>query len=522
MAGQFLGAALIAAALTLGTAGSAQAASGKDISAHGNDHGAAACSLCHGPLGEGQPQTGFPRLAGLDAAYIEHQLSSFANGTRQNAIMVPIAKALSDKDRQAVATYFAGLNPPQPKGEEQPSPAMFAAGAELAQRGEWSKGLPACSQCHGPDGIGVGSAFPKLAGQSAIYIASQLTSWKKGERRNDPMGLMAGVASKLDDNQIRAVAAYYTGLPLAAANMPAKNMPAAMPSVAPAAPKAAKPPAEHAAFTPPPESAIPNDQFGDMVRLGEAIFHDTQHNASSFVGNKLQCSNCHLDRGRLANSAPLWAAYVAYPAYRSKNKHVNTFEERLQGCFHFSMNGKVPPRGDKVLVALQTYAYFLAKGAPTGANLPGRGYPKLKKPAKPLDYAHGQQVYAQHCALCHGADGQGQSSAQGQIMFPPLWGAHSFNWGAGMGSIKNAAAFIKANMPLGQGGTLSDQDAWDVATYIDSQERPQDPRFSGSVAETRKKYHDSAMSMYGKTVNGVLLGKNSPPSGTVPSVKSKR
>ena len=252
--------------------------------------------------------------------------------------------------------------------------------------------------------------------------------------------------------------------------------------------------------------------------MGENIFHDTQRYGAGFVGNRLQCGNCHMDRGRLAGSAPLWAAYVAYPAYRAKTGQVSTFAARLQGCFRYSMNGKAPPLGDKSLVALEAYAFFLAKGAPTGADLPGRGYPKLKVPEK-LDYAHGQQVYAQHCALCHGADGQGQSSPKGEMVFPPLWGAQSYNWGAGLDLIDVAAGFVKANMPLGLGGTLSDQDAFDVATYINSQERPQDPRFTGSVAETRQKYHDTPMSMYGLRVNGVVLGELSPPSGTVPSAQ---
>jgi len=176
------------------------------------------------------------------------------------------------------------------------------------------------------------------------------------------------------------------------------------------------------------------------------------------------------------------------------------------------MNGKAPPYGDKVLVALETYAFFLAQGAPTGAG--PHGYEQLKKPDRSFDLARGQQVYAEHCALCHAADGQGQMSADGQTVFPPLWGPHSFNWGAGMGQINNAAAFIKANMPLSQGGTLSDSDAWDVAAFMDSHERPQDPRFAGSVAETRKKYHDTPMSLYGTTVNGLTLGEKSPPSGS--------
>jgi thiosulfate dehydrogenase len=268
-------------------------------------------------------------------------------------------------------------------------------------------------------------------------------------------------------------------------------------------------------FSPPTEDEIPKNEFGDMVRLGEKIFHDTQANAKEFVGNSLVCSNCHLDSGRLANAAPLWAAYVLYPSYRAKNGRVNTFEERLQDCFLYSMNGKAPAPDDKVLVALESYAYFLAKGAPTGVQLPGRGYPKLAKPAK-LDYGHGQQVYADKCAVCHGADGLGQSAADRQVVFPPLWGARSFNWGAGMSSINNAAGFIKANMPLSQGNTLTDEEAWDVAAYIDSQERPQDPRFNGSVAETRKLHHDSPMNMYGQTVNGVVLGQNSPAAGPPP------
>ena len=84
-----------------------------------------------------------------------------------------------------------------------------------------------------------------------------------------------------------------------------------------------------------------------------------------------------------------------------------------------------------------------------------------------------------------------------------------------MGSIKNAAGFIKANMPLGLGGTLSDQQAWDVATFMDSHERPQDPRFKGSIAAMRAQYHDSPDDMYGLVVNGQLLGTGTPPLNNV-------
>ena len=270
-------------------------------------------------------------------------------------------------------------------------------------------------------------------------------------------------------------------------------------------------------FQPPLETAIPAGKFGDEVRMGEAIFRDPQAHAAAFVGNDLRCSNCHLQAGRLAGSAPMWGAYVSYPAYRSKNGHVNSFEERLQGCFRFSMNGKAPKLGDPVLVALESYSYWLAKGLPVGEKPPGRGFPALPKPGLPADYARGGQVYSEHCASCHGAQGQGQSSG-GKIVFPALWGPRSFNWGAGMGSIKNAAEFIHANMPLGLGGSLTPQQAWDVAIFMDSQVRPQDPRFTGTVEETRKKFHNTPMSMYGMTVNGAVLGDPAvtPPAGTIP------
>lgn len=264
-------------------------------------------------------------------------------------------------------------------------------------------------------------------------------------------------------------------------------------------------------FTPPEESAIPNNDFGAMIRLGRDIFTHTPEHAPAFVGNGLSCVNCHLDRGRKPDSAPLWAAYVKYPAYRAKTKRVNTFEERLQGCFKYSMNGKAPPAGSKELTALVTYAYWLASGAPTGAKLAGAGYPKLPAPPSPPDYQRGAKVYEANCAICHGANGEGTKSGD-RYAFPPLWGKDSFNWGAGMHRIDTAAAFIKANMPLGRGGSLSEQEAWDVATFVDSHERPQDPRFTGSVAETRAHYHEENCN-YGKKVNGHLLGADSEPAG---------
>jgi len=230
-------------------------------------------------------------------------------------------------------------------------------------------------------------------------------------------------------------------------------------------------------FSPPDPEDIPEGEFGDVIRLGKNIFTDTQTYASAYVGNGLNCVNCHLDAGRKPDSAPLWAAYGMFPAYRDKNKQVNSYEDRLAGCFRFSMNGKAPPLGGKEMVALTSYSYWLAKGAPIGVALKGRGYPELDQPTLAPDEVRGKVVFEANCAICRGADGQG-TLVKGRYVFPPLWGSQSFNAGAGMSKIHNAAGFIQANMPLGQGGSLSLQDAWDVAKFMTSHGRPADPRLA--------------------------------------------
>src|SRR3546814_5370210 len=88
---------------------------------------------------------------------------------------------------------------------------------------------------------------------------------------------------------------------------------------------------------------------------------------------------------------------------------VNTLAERLQGCFRFSMNGVMPPADGETIVALESYMFWLAKGAPTGVKLAGQGFRKLSAPPQKADYTRGQEVFGQHCVLCHGADGAGQS-----------------------------------------------------------------------------------------------------------------
>ncbi|MFM0207401.1 c-type cytochrome [Paraburkholderia sediminicola] len=204
--------AIAGTVLAMSSAHADDLSTGQTIAMQGTAKGVAACISCHGAKGEGNAAAGFPRLAGVSASYLSAQLTAFADGTRQNPIMQPMAKLLSAHERDAVAQYFAGLQPPPGiKASDNESAKPSDVGAWIATRGRWNEGLPACVQCHGPGGIGVGATFPPLAGQPASYIASQLHSWKSGTRPPGPMALMAAVAGKLSDTDITAVAAYYGG-----------------------------------------------------------------------------------------------------------------------------------------------------------------------------------------------------------------------------------------------------------------------------------------------------------------------
>lgn len=266
-----------------------------------------------------------------------------------------------------------------------------------------------------------------------------------------------------------------------------------------------------ASFAPPPEKSIPEGPQGEAIRRGQLLFTKTSSNAGDFVGNGMTCASCHLDSGRQPNAAPMWAAWVSYPAYRDKNKRINTMEDRIRECFLYSMNapaskaGTPPPYGHDIYRDLQSYFAWLATDAPWGQTLPGRGFKKLQMTSLGHDPARGAAVYAEKCASCHGAEGGGQPNTDGTFTIPPLWGTRAYNWGAGMTRLSNAAGFIKVNMPLGEGNTLTDQQAWDVAAYVNSRPRPRDPRQTGSVAETKAAFH-SDDDYYGQTIDGKLLG----------------
>lgn len=169
---------------------------------------APACMACHGAKGEGQAAAGFPRLAGQGQAYLLKQLQAFADGTRKNPQMAPIARSLSAAQMRDAADYYASLPGWRQAGAPHTPSAQYAQGLKIATEGDWTKEMPACFACHGIAGEGVPPHFPALAGQPMAYTQTQLNAWRRAQRTNDPLGLMQAVAEKMSDAEIAAVSRY--------------------------------------------------------------------------------------------------------------------------------------------------------------------------------------------------------------------------------------------------------------------------------------------------------------------------
>ena len=216
-----------------------------------------------------------------------------------------------------------------------------------------------------------------------------------------------------------------------------------------------------------------------VVETYNVVGPEVSDRSLRYAGNNLACQSCHLDAGRQQFGLPLIGAYGAYPAYMGREDQVRTLEERINGCFERSMNGRALPVGGREMKALLAYMQFLSTGVPVGMSPEGRGTPTLPFLSRAADPRRGADVYKKDCVTCHQADGQGQrNGAKGDAkgyLYPPLWGSDSFNDGAGMHRLIASASFIHANMPFGttyKAPLLSNQDAWDVAAYINSQPRP--------------------------------------------------
>ena len=258
--------------------------------------------------------------------------------------------------------------------------------------------------------------------------------------------------------------------------------------------------------------AYPVGEVGKMVKLGEDILSHTNTHplTKDLVGDKLQCTSCHLKGsdgkpGTGHGIGTFIGTATAFPAYSKREKTVQTLQDRINNCFMRSMNGKRPIIDTKASVAMATYVTWLSTGMPMKMNtkMPcsplnsdrwkggAKKYAKIQRKATHANYVHGKKLYEAKCAMCHGIDGAGMGT------FPPLWGKNAggewlaYNTGAGMSKLNKGAAWVQVNMPVGQGGTLKDQEAADIMLYVNAQPRASFDLKKGLLPASKMGYYNS-------------------------------
>ncbi|GAA3553121.1 hypothetical protein GCM10022395_00830 [Snuella lapsa] len=246
-------------------------------------------------------------------------------------------------------------------------------------------------------------------------------------------------------------------------------------------------------------SALDNSETNTSIKYGYELFINTPkyigpengNQNMAYAGNKLACKNCHLHNGTKPYSAPLIGIIQRFPQFRGRENKIGTIQERINGCMERSMNGHILPVDGKEIKALVAYLEWLSRYAPKDGNIEGKGFLKIDVPNRAVNPEKGKQIFQTHCIVCHGKDGQGVMASNGfSYEYPPLWGSNSFNNGAGMTRVITAAQFIKGNMPFGttySAPVLTDEEAYDVAGYINMQQRPEKLNLEKDFPDIKKK-----------------------------------
>jgi thiosulfate dehydrogenase len=235
------------------------------------------------------------------------------------------------------------------------------------------------------------------------------------------------------------------------------------------------------AWKAPDASTIPIGKAGDAIRYGRELLAHTAKffgpkGSIAHITNGMNCQNCHLDAG----SRPFgnnYAGFVSsYPKTSGRSGKMESASERIAECFERSLAGKVPDTAGKEVQSILAYMKWIGKDVKKGQKLFGSATEKLTFMDYAADPAKGKMVFVTKCQSCHGSNGEGILAADKKIYtYPPLWGKHSYNDGAGMYRLTNLAGFVKNNMPFGatyQNSQLTDEEAWDVAAFVNSQPRP--------------------------------------------------
>lgn len=231
----------------------------------------------------------------------------------------------------------------------------------------------------------------------------------------------------------------------------------------------------------PDVSTITNAEQKAEVEYGkELIAHTAKYlgpNGSvKQISNGMNCQNCHLQAGTAVFGNNYGSVASLYPKFRARSGTEEGIEKRVNDCFERSLNGSALETESKELKAIVAYINFLGTNVKKGEKAKGSGFKDMAYLDRAANPVLGKAVYAGKCQSCHQADGLGVLNPdKSEYTFPPLWGKNSYNDGAGLYRISNLAKYVKNNMPMGashESPILTDEEAWDVAAYINSQTRP--------------------------------------------------
>jgi thiosulfate dehydrogenase len=229
-------------------------------------------------------------------------------------------------------------------------------------------------------------------------------------------------------------------------------------------------------------NSIPFDETGKEIRYGhELVTHTAEYLGPKGkvmrISNGMDCENCHLDAGTKPFGNNYSAVASTYPKFRARSGTTETIEKRVNDCIERSLNGKALADDNREMKAIVAYIRWLGKEVPKGESPKGAGLVEVAFLEEPASSITGKIVYKQKCALCHGNNGEGVMNTNGTAWkYPPLWGKDSYNNGAGLFRLSRFAGYIKANMPLGttyNEPKLTDEEAWHLAAYVNSLERPE-------------------------------------------------
>ncbi|MGZ8524318.1 MAG: c-type cytochrome [Chitinophagaceae bacterium] len=221
----------------------------------------------------------------------------------------------------------------------------------------------------------------------------------------------------------------------------------------------------------------------EMVIYGEDLIANTSryfgpHGSVAALTNGMNCQNCHLNAGRKNWGNNYSTVFSSYPKFRERSGSIETIYKRVSDCFERSLNGVAPDSTSKEYRAIFAYIKWVGQDVKKGEKPIGSGIEKLPFMERAADPIKGKEVYTVQCQSCHGKNGEGLLSLnQVSYEYPPLWGEHSYNNGAGLFRLSNFAGYIKSNMPFKlsthNSPVLTNEQAWDVAAYVNSQPRPQ-------------------------------------------------